>query len=219
MSMGEIAMNATPGSPCIACGAVLGVGTQFCTTCGVPQAEAKEGEARPKKALVGAMLAGVTGQVTAQASLSHEELNAGLLFKGMSHESGRNADISLYVDRIERVKQRSRIAFSKAHQEVEITPIRTIGSVQTKKDGFYTKVIVYAVGNPIEFRFRHEHAQMFKEQIQTLILNYVPPSGAVSPPYAPDIPEQLLKLAGLRDTGIITPDEFEAKKIELLARL
>ena len=87
------------------------------------------------------------------------------------------------------------------------------------KDGFYTKVIVYAVGNPIEFRFRHEHAQMFKEQIQTLILNYVPPSGAVSPPSASDIPEQLLKLAGLRDTGIITPDEFEAKKIELLARL
>ncbi len=33
------------------------------------------------------------------------------------------------------------------------------------------------------------------------------------------IPDQLVKLAGLRDAGILTADEFNAKKAELLARL
>jgi hypothetical protein len=36
---------------------------------------------------------------------------------------------------------------------------------------------------------------------------------------AQDIPDQLRKLAGLRDQGIITPDEFEAKKTDLLNRM
>ncbi len=36
---------------------------------------------------------------------------------------------------------------------------------------------------------------------------------------APSIPEQIQQLAGLRDQGLITPDEYEAKKAELLARL
>lgn len=34
-----------------------------------------------------------------------------------------------------------------------------------------------------------------------------------------DIPEQIQKLASLRDAGILSADEFEAKKAELLARM
>ena len=34
----------------------------------------------------------------------------------------------------------------------------------------------------------------------------------------PDVAEQLTKLASLRDAGILTEDEFSAKKAELLAR-
>ena len=36
---------------------------------------------------------------------------------------------------------------------------------------------------------------------------------------APDITEQLSKLAALRDHGILTEDEFNSKKAELLARM
>jgi len=43
---------------------------------------------------------------------------------------------------------------------------------------------------------------------------------AASATAAPDdIPAQIIKLAGLRDAGILSPGEFEAKKTELLARL
>lgn len=42
---------------------------------------------------------------------------------------------------------------------------------------------------------------------------------AAQPAPTEDIPGQIAKLAELRDTGILTPEEFDAKKAELLARL
>jgi len=36
---------------------------------------------------------------------------------------------------------------------------------------------------------------------------------------AMDIPDQIRKLGELRDSGVVTPEEFEAKKAELLARM
>lgn len=35
----------------------------------------------------------------------------------------------------------------------------------------------------------------------------------------PDVYEQLRKLGELRDLGVVTPEEFEQKKRELLARI
>ena len=34
-----------------------------------------------------------------------------------------------------------------------------------------------------------------------------------------DVPDQIRKLAELRDAGLLTPSEFESKKTELLARM
>ena len=50
----------------------------------------------------------------------------------------------------------------------------------------------------------------------------IPPApvpAAPAPAPAPDITEQISKLATLRDQGAITPEEFEAKKAELLDRI
>ena len=52
-----------------------------------------------------------------------------------------------------------------------------------------------------------------------------PPLGTLTPPAAlqathgPDIVEQIKKLAELRDLGIVTAEEFETKKAELLSRM
>lgn len=43
--------------------------------------------------------------------------------------------------------------------------------------------------------------------------------GPPSAPPSPDIPEQIRKLATLKDDGIISSEEFEAKKTELLRKL
>jgi uncharacterized membrane protein YdbT with pleckstrin-like domain len=45
------------------------------------------------------------------------------------------------------------------------------------------------------------------------------PAPAAPPAAPPDITEQIAKLAALRDSGAITPEEFEAKKAELLDRM
>ena len=44
-------------------------------------------------------------------------------------------------------------------------------------------------------------------------------TGASAPPSGPSIPEQLDQLAGLRDRGVISAAEFEAKKAQLLERM
>ena len=142
------------------------------------------------------------------------------LFVGESHESGRNATVTLWPDRIERVKHSSMASFSSAKQDSEVTPIRSVSSVGAKKDGMInTKVTVYASGNNIEFRFGHAEAMKFKDAIQALIL--APPAAPVqviAPQPAPDLVDQLVRLSGLRDQGILTEEEFASQKAKLLAQ-
>jgi hypothetical protein len=141
------------------------------------------------------------------------------LFVGTSHEAGRNAHVSLYPDRIERVKQRSRVSASKAHQDVEITAIKSVSSVQARKDGFRTEVTVFASGNNIDFRFEHAEAKAFTDAIMALILGGAPVAAARPEPVAVDVTDQIKKLADLRDAGALSDEEFNAKKTELLGRI
>lgn len=146
--------------------------------------------------------------------------DAGVIFTGKSHDEGRNADVTLYADRIERVQERSRLSLSSAHQDVEITPIKSVSSVQAKKDGFRTKVTVFASGNTIVFRFDHDEARQFNDAIMGLILDKgAAPAPSPAAPSQPDVYDQLKKLGELRDAGVLSPEEFEAKKAELLGRL
>jgi len=46
-----------------------------------------------------------------------------------------------------------------------------------------------------------------------------PPLGPEPPAAEPDIPGLIERLSELRDAGIITKGEFEAKKADLLARI
>lgn len=143
----------------------------------------------------------------------------GALFTGTSHESGRNAVVTLYPDRIERTKAASFGSLSKARQDVEVTPLRAVSSVQAKKDGMmYTKVFVYASGNAIEFRFPHSEASHFKTVITDRIVAGSSPAPVIAQPaQLVDVADQLLKLAALRDQGILTEEEFVAQKAKLLS--
>lgn len=144
----------------------------------------------------------------------------GVLFQGQSHEPGRNSTVTLYADRLERVKAKKLSALSNAAQDTEVTPVRAVSSVQAQKDGIaYTKVTVYASGNNIDFRFAHSEAQRFKDALMGLVLKGNPPAPAVAAPVQPDVMDQLKKLGELRDAGVLTSEEFDAKKTDLLGRL
>jgi hypothetical protein len=195
-----------------------------------------------KKAAKGTLAVGTLGMSTAakkavdsglavgrQTDLTSEEIASGVLFRASSSEVGRNSQVTLLADRIERVKERSRLSVSGAHQDVEVTPLSAVSSVQAKKDGLaFTKVIVFASGNNIEFRFRHDDAHRFRDIITEQILQRdgassgpqaTPPVAENAAVLALDPSDQLRKLAELKDAGIITEEEFAEKKTEILGRM
>jgi hypothetical protein len=73
---------------------------------------------------------------------------------------------------------------------------------------------------PNALLFKRERENAFR-QIVAVIQDQIAQLGrpASQPQPAADIPEQIKKLAALRDAGVISQEEFEAKKAELLARM
>jgi hypothetical protein len=85
-----------------------------------------------------------------------------------------------------------------------------------------SRVTVKSGGGEIPFRFRHEDAQSFRSAIMPLVIAAgQPPTPTVPTPTVaePDVADQIRKLAELRDAGIVSEAEFQAKKAELLQRM
>lgn len=165
-----------------------------------------------------------------------------------SHIEGKNADVAIYPDRIEWSRGRG-VSGKKltaglltggasflatgvrgSHAGSEMIPVKNISSVVTKRDGMlYTKVVVVASGNTIDFRVPHASAPGIKTLLTDLVLGKVPSAQPAPPAAAPHAPapapqagnpvEQLQQLAQLRDAGILSEEEFAAKKAEILARM
>lgn len=145
---------------------------------------------------------------------------AGVLVRVTSHDPGRNAVVSVYQDRIERVKERSRTSISRARQDTEVIPMRSVSSVQARKNGIRTNVTVFTSGNTVEFRCSHNEAQQLKDALLGLITDGgAPPprqEAVAAPAPAVSVADELTKLATLRDTGVLTATEFEEQKARLL---
>ncbi|MFD8539601.1 SHOCT domain-containing protein [Streptomyces rubrogriseus] len=166
-----------------------------------------------------------------------------------SHIEGKNADVTIYHDRVEWARGgmsakkltagfltggasllATGVRSSKAG--TEMIPVKSISSVVTKRDGLlYTKVVVVASGNTIGFRVPHDSAPAVKALLTDLVLGKVPAPGqapsATAHPVREAAPsrqastpvEQLRQLAELRDAGILSEEEFLTKKTEILARM
>ncbi|WP_188674364.1 SHOCT domain-containing protein [Subtercola lobariae] len=109
----------------------------------------------------------------------------------------------------------------------EMIPIRSITSVSTARDGSNTIVQVLTAGGQIDFRVKHREATQVRAVLNDLILrgpepvkvNVVATSPVVASLPPIDIPAQLKQLKTLYDDGVLTDDEFNTKKAELLARM
>jgi hypothetical protein len=162
------------------------------------------------------------------------------LYSFTSHISGKNAKVSIYPDRIEWERPRG-ISGGKITAGVltgglsvlatgvkngktgsEMIPVKNISSVATKRDGMLNTIVsVITSGNTIDFRVSHAEAKQIRETLNQLILGGGAAPTAAAPVAAagPDITAQLTQLADLRDKGILTNEEFDTKKAELLSRL
>lgn len=117
-------------------------------------------------------------------------------------------------------------------------PLEKISSVQWSSGMMMGKLAVFASGNKAEIVNVGKQAgkliaDTIRERLASGAAYPPPPAGAHPQPVAPpppvvrqapavgqeDVFEALEKLGRLRDAGIVTPEEFEAKKKDLLDRI
>lgn len=141
-----------------------------------------------------------------------------------SHVSGVNANVRIYPDRIEWEKRAGMFM----RRETSAIPTRMIQNVTTSISGIKSSVTIYtAGGEPVEMRVSRREA----DRIQELVLDLIRPGGRASAPPTPPPPahvagvaatpsigiaEELRQLAELKDSGILTEEEFAAQKARLL---
>lgn len=161
-----------------------------------------------------------------------------VLYSFVSHIDGKNAQVRIFSDRVEWEKPRGvsggKVAaglmtgglslfatgVKNGKSGFEMVPVKSITGVSTKRDGVLNTIVsVIASGSRIDFRVSHGEAEKVKVILNDLILGGADIPMVSAPPHKVDIPAQISQLAGLRDQGLLTVEEFEVKKSELLARM
>ena len=102
--------------------------------------------------------------------------------------------------------------------EMEVFPYSNISSIEMSKELFMGHTIkFFASGNEVSMTWiKQGDVQGFVNEVKSMMGKKVEAATAVG---GIDIPEQIKKLADLKAAGILTEDEFENKKRDLLAKL
>lgn len=100
---------------------------------------------------------------------------------------------------------------------VESMPIVNVASVQSRAESLFGIIEVHGSGNSIEARLSQPEASRAREVIAELV--QADKSAPAASSHAPTVVNQMKQLAELRDAGVITQEEFEGKKAELLSRM
>ena len=120
----------------------------------------------------------------------------------------------------------------------EMVQLKHVTNVSNKKNGMLYHLVEVqtssgAAVNTVAFRVSRDEAAQFRQAIldaiqelderssTTVVVQQAAPVAAATNPSvgASDLAAQLHQLGGLRDAGILTEDEFSAKKSEILARI
>lgn len=114
----------------------------------------------------------------------------------------------------------------------KVIPVGSITAVQWKRPGLTNGYIEFTVAGGRESHKRgadhgNENQVLLRmggptkdfEAIRDAVREVIAQGGAASAPPAPDVADQLQKLAALRDQGVLSDVEFDAKKAELLSRM
>lgn len=105
-------------------------------------------------------------------------------------------------------------------QRKEDFPLRTINSVQSKSGMITGELQIFSSGNTAKISgIVKDDLGKIADAIRQHIAHGSQPPAALAAAPAPDIADQLRKLAELYEAGILTEAEFSAKKQELLDRM
>ncbi len=165
------------------------------------------------------------------------------IYTVMTKGEGKNARVTLWPDRLEWERGRGvsggkvvagllTVGLSLAvtglrgsKDAFETLPLAAISAVSLRRGDGGQVVSLATAGGDIDFLVSRQNAAEFRLAIlnQMQVLSSTPQKvvieGAVSAPATIDFTEQLKKLGELRDSGILTEEEFQAKKAEILKKI
>jgi hypothetical protein len=103
-------------------------------------------------------------------------------------------------------------------------PFAKISSVQWSSGMMFGSIVIFASGNKAEIsnvdkKDGKAMVDTVRGMLSAVEASTAAPSSASSSAPAVSLIDQIRQLGELRDAGIVTPEEFEAKKTELLARM
>jgi len=103
--------------------------------------------------------------------------------------------------------------------ELESFPYEHISSFEQGRTLMGSTIRMFASGNTVEVKYVNDRRAM--AELVSVVKSRMGGTGASVPPAPgqPDLLEAIRKLGELRDAGLLTEDEFQAKKAQLLARL
>lgn len=108
-------------------------------------------------------------------------------------------------------------------QASEDFPMDKVSSVQWASGLVMGKIVIFASGSKSEIsNVQKDDGKKIVDKIRHVLSaprEQTPPAPAAIPPPAADPIEQLKRLGELRDAGVLTPEEFDAKKADLLGRM
>ncbi|WP_345377145.1 PH domain-containing protein [Frondihabitans cladoniiphilus] len=105
-------------------------------------------------------------------------------------------------------------------QVSEDFPFEKISSIQWNSGLVLGKITVFVSGNKAEItNVTKQTGKAIVDAVRNRISSGSAPSEAATTSAADEIFEQISKLGALRDSGVLTAEEFDAKKTQLLARL
>ena len=138
----------------------------------------------------------------------------GVIIFDDSFDDGAYEYLLVFPDRVEYINMGKISTLTKKGKGTEVIPISRISSVQTRKKMIFEIVEIKTSGATIEFK----STPMVAPQLKTTILELM--NGSNEPSVgSSNHADQLVRLAELHRDGILTEEEFNSKKAEILGRM
>lgn len=141
----------------------------------------------------------------------------GLLLIDDSFDDGSYEYLLVFSDRVEYLSTGKVSTITRKGKSSEIIPISKISSIQSHRKVLWEVVEIGTTGTKIEFKSTFVMAPKIKQLVLELMSGQE--GSRTEGDLSDDIATKIKKLADLHQAGIITDDEFQSKKTDLLNRM
>lgn len=144
----------------------------------------------------------------------------GAVFVAHAYADGHERTLVVTNDRITVHDHGKTGTWTKKGRGVEIIAISKVTSIEVRKTGMLNYALVFhSSGNDLEYYDMREVCEHGRGLVTGLMATLDTTSAPAAPAPADGPLDQLKKLGELHAAGVLTDDEFNAKKAELLNRM